>query len=106
MTDIKLFLDLNLDQDNLYIETNDDVKSLYNVQGFMSDDDFVDSLSDNPKGTSLMVNKKNILSSITQIDIDYMLTFNIITFDEEFTHIDTFESNKLRNLDKIDDNLY
>lgn len=31
MIDIKLFLDLNLEQNNLYIETNDDIKALYSV---------------------------------------------------------------------------
>src|SRR5699024_6533048 len=106
MTDIKLFLDLNLEQDNLYIETNDDIKVLYNVQGFMSDDDFVDSFSDIPKGTTLIANKKNILSSITQIDIDYILTFNVITYDETFTYIEEFNRDKLRNLNKINDKLY
>lgn len=106
MNDLRLMLDLSKEEDNLYIETQKKCRAMYQIYGFTSNDDYIESLTDEPKMIMLEAGTKNILSSITQTDVDYMLTTNIITFEENDVGIYEFENQKLRNIEEVGEKLY
>lgn len=106
MIEIRLLLDLNSEADNLYIETGHNCRIMYGINGFASYDGDVDSFSDEPKARKIKAGGKNIIGSISQIDVDYMLTFNIVVFEADRVYLYIFKSDKLRNLDEVAKKLY
>ncbi|KKK33942.1 hypothetical protein WN59_10080 [Salinicoccus sediminis] len=106
MNDLRLLLDLSREEDNLYIETEKSCRAMFLIDGFASYDGHVDSFTDEPKVITLEADGKNILSSITQVDVDYMLTINVITFEETHVFIHEFENQKLRNIEEVSEKLY
>ncbi|WP_411843738.1 hypothetical protein [Salinicoccus sp. HZC-1] len=108
MNDLRLMLDLNSEQDNLYIKTGKNCKAMYNIDGFNSpdEDERVNSFSDVPEVITLEADGKNVLSSISEIDSENLLATNIITFEENEICIYEFENKKVSNLKKVEDGLY
>lgn len=106
MGKIKMSLDIGKEHDNLFLETNEKVRLIYHINGFMSEDEFVDSFESDAKEFNTLENEKTTLDSITQIDFDYMLEFHIFVFGMKEVEVYQFKSNKLRNLHKLHDNVY
>ncbi|WP_031548143.1 GIY-YIG nuclease family protein [Salinicoccus luteus] len=106
MGKIKMSLYIGKEHDNLFLETNEKVRLIYHINGFMSEDEFVDSFESDAKEFNTLENEKTTLDSIMQIDFDYMLEFHIFVFGMKEVEVYQFKSNKLRNLHKLHDNVY
>ncbi len=99
-------LDIGKEHNNLFLESNEEIRSIYHINGFMSEDGFVDSFESDAKELNTLENERIALDSITKIDLDYMLEFHIFAFGEKEVGVYQFKSNKLRNLHKLRDKVY
>lgn len=100
----ELVIDTALETNNLFLKNAERLKGIFSVNGHMSEDGYVDTFKDESKYIETDLN--NLIDSIGTIDLDYMLTFSLSVIERDDITIYSYESNKMSNIEKLDDYHY
>jgi len=101
---IPLYLNIKLQEENLYAEYNGSRPCLYYINGMMSEDGHVFTFSE--EAEFIQLEGRTVIDNINSFDIDHMLDFYIVLFEDENICVSHYESKKLSNLIKLEDGLY
>ncbi len=108
MNEIRLFLDLSSEADNLYIETGHSGRAMYQIFGYgaLDEDEHPDAFTNAPQIIDLEAGTQNVLGNLTNVDSNDLLATNVTLFGPDEVCTYEFENKELDALGKVGEDLY